>query len=248
MTTEERMEITKFTVSYVNGRVPVLIGTGSTSTRMSVLLSQHAEQCGADGVLVVNPYYWSLSEDNLSKHYGTIAESVNIPILLYNFPTLTGQDLSPDFVLKLVDHYENIVGIKETTDQAGHIREMILKVKNKHPHFSVFAGFDDHLLNTLALGGDGAIGSSFNFAPELGVGIFEAFKNNDLERAVRLHKQLAYLPLIYKLDTPFINVVKEAVKLRGVDIDTSVLPPVYRLEEEKIDQLKELLRQAQLLN
>lgn len=160
---------------------------------------------------------------------------------------MTGQDLSPDFVLKLTDHYENITGIKETTDKAGHIREMILKVKHKHPNFSVFAGFDDHLLNTLALGGDGAIRSSFNFAPELGVSIYEAFQSKNLEKAVQVHRQLAYLPLIYQLDTPFINVVKEAIKLRGIDINTAVLPPVYQLSKEKLEKLKELLQRSGLL-
>ncbi|MFC7392251.1 dihydrodipicolinate synthase family protein [Scopulibacillus cellulosilyticus] len=244
---EERKEIAAFAVNYVNGRLPVLIGTGSLGTREAVQLTKHAEDIGADGVLVVNPYYWPLSEENLLNHYISIADSVQLPILLYNFPELTGQDLSPDFVLKLVDRCSRIAGIKETIDQAGHIREMILKVKSKHPDFAVFSGYDDHLFNTLALGGDGAIPGTANFAPELATGIYQAFQDNDMEQAVQLHRRLAYLPLLFKLDSPFMNVIKEAAKLRGVDIGTHVLPPGKQLTRDKKGEIEKILKQALLL-
>ncbi|MFS0638503.1 4-hydroxy-tetrahydrodipicolinate synthase [Mesobacillus foraminis] len=244
MSAEQRKEIAQFAVDYVDRRVPVLIGTGSTSTKEVIELSRHAEQAGADGVVVVNPYYWSLSQEHLFEHYSEIARSVELPILLYNFPNLTGQDLSPDLVLRLADTHDNVVGIKETVDTAGHIREMILKVKKKHPRFSVLCGFDDHLLNTLALGGDGAISASANFAPQLTIGIYQAFKQGNYEKAVELHQRLAPLPLMYQLDSPFANVVKEAIKLTGLDISTSVLPPSRKLSEEKIQKLRELLKEA----
>ncbi|TCS79389.1 dihydrodipicolinate synthase family protein [Tepidibacillus fermentans] len=247
MSFEERKEVAAFATEYVKDRVPVLIGTGGTNTREIIALNQHAKEIGADGVVIINPYYWPLTEENLLAHYGEIAENTELPILLYNFPNLTGQDLTPEIVLKLVDKYPNIVGIKETVDMAGHIREMILKVKSKHPHFSVLAGFDDHLLNTLSLGGDGSISASGNFAPELTVGIYQAFQNRDYEKAIELHKRLAFLPLMYKLDSPFVNVVKEATKLRGLDISTHVLPPARPLSEEKKQELIAILKDASLL-
>ncbi|PLR81659.1 4-hydroxy-tetrahydrodipicolinate synthase [Bacillus canaveralius] len=247
MSVQERKRVAEFSVDYVNGRVPVLIGTGSTSTNEVIELSQHAEKAGADAVVMINPYYWSLSEDNLFLHYDQIAQSINLPILLYNFPNLTGQDLSPEFVLKLVDKNQNIVGIKETVDQAGHIREMILKVKENHSQFKVFCGFDDHLLNTLALGGDGAISASANFAPQLTIGIYRAFQEGNMQEALELHQRLAHLPLIYKLDSPFVNVVKEAMKLTGLNISTHVLPPARALSIEKKEQLAQLLKKAGLL-
>src|SRR5690625_189876 len=220
MSTEQRMEIAEYTTKYVAGRVPVLIGTGSSSTDEAVLLSQHAEKVGADGVVIINPYYWTLTEENLIEHYGDIAEAVNLPVFLYNFPTLTGQDLTPDFVLKLVERYDNIVGIKETIDSIAHIENMIATVKSKYPDFTVFAGFDNHLFNTLSLGGDGAICASVNFAPEIAVGVYKAFRENELETAMSLHQRIAALPRMYNLDSPFIGVVKEAMKLRGLDIPT----------------------------
>lgn len=247
MSFEERKQVASFATDYVKGRVPVLIGTGGTNTREKIALNRHAKEIGADGVVIINPYYWPLTEENLLAHYGEIAENTEIPILLYNFPDLTGQDLSPDIVLKLVDRYPNIVGIKETVDSAGHIREMILKVKNKHPHFSVMAGFDDHLLNTLALGGDGAISASGNFAPELSIGIYRAFQTGNYEKAIEIHKKLAFLPLMYKLDSPFVNVVKEAIKLRGLDVSTYVLPPARTLSAEKKRELVDILKKASVL-
>jgi len=244
---EERKAIAEFAVKYVDKRVPVLIGIGSTNTREALLLSQHAEQIGADGIVAINPYYWNLTEENLHTYFSDIAKSVKLPVLLYNFPTLTGQELTPDFVRELVLKHKNIVGIKETIDSIGHIREMIDKVKKVNPNFSVFCGFDDHLFNTLLLGGDGAISASANFAPQLSVGIYNAFLAGDLEKAVSFQKQLSILPQLYKIDSPFVNVVKEASKLCGMDITTEVLPPTKTLSAEKKQQVKEILQQAQLV-
>jgi len=247
MSTEQRMEVAAFTTEYVNKRVPVLIGTGSTSTREVVRLSQHAEKAGADGVVIINPYYWVLTEENLYAHFSEAANSVNLPILLYNYPTLSGQDLSPEFVLSLVENHPNIIGIKETVENISHIRDMISTVKEKYPKFAVFSGFDDHLFPTLCLGGDGAISASVNFAPQLAIGIYKAFQEKRVDDAVALHKRLSFLPLMYKLDSPFVNVVKEAMKLMGLDISTNVLPPAHSLSKEKIQELKKLLVQAELL-
>lgn len=247
MSTEQRMEVAKFTTEYVASRVPVLIGTGSTSTKETILLSKHAEEVGADGVVVINPYYWPLTEENLIAHYSDIAESVELPILLYNFPNLTGQDLSPEIVLQLVERNDNIVGIKETIDSVAHIHEMISTVKEKYPEFTVLAGFDNHLLNTLSLGGDGAICASINFAPELAVGVYEAFKEKDMDKAVTLQKKLAILPEMYQLDSPFIGVIKEAMRIKGLNISTNVLAPSKPLDNTKINELTSILKKAELL-
>ncbi|WP_085524406.1 dihydrodipicolinate synthase family protein [Tuberibacillus sp. Marseille-P3662] len=247
MSFEQRKEVAEFSVSYVNDRVPVLIGTGATSTREAILLSQHAQEIGAAGVVVVNPYYWHLSKKNLFDHYTEISRSIDIPILLYNFPDLTGQDLSPDLVLELVEENSNIVGIKETVDGVGHIREMILKVKKRYPDFRVLAGLDDHLLNTLQLGGDGGIPGSANFAPELTVGIYQAYQEKNFKIAEAFQRRLAILPLMYQLDSPLISAIKEAIHLRGLNISTQVLAPAKKLDKENKDRLKEILKSASLL-
>jgi 4-hydroxy-tetrahydrodipicolinate synthase len=248
MSIELRKEIAAFSIKHVAGRVPVLIGTGSVSTCEAIELSNHSKENGADAVVIINPFYLPVTEENLFNHFAKIAESVDIPILLYNFPGVTGQDLSPEFVLKLARKYSNIVGIKETIDLAGHIREVILTVKAERPDFVVLSGYDDHLLNTLSLGGDGAISASVNFAPELQIGIYKAFQEGDYGKAIELHKRLAHLPAIYKLDAPFVNVVKEAIRLRGaVEISSYSLSPATPLTNEKKERLRAILVDAGLL-
>src|SRR5699024_1369854 len=212
------------------------------STQESILLSQHAQSKGADGVLTVNPYYWSLPQKNLIEHYKNIADSIDIPILLYNFPNLTGQDLSAELVLELVKNNPNIIGIKETIDSIEHIRDMLTKVKEENPDFLVFVGTDDHLLNTLQMGGDGAIPATANFAPEITVGIYNLYKKRDFNKIEELQHKLMRLLEIYKLSTPLIGAVKEAIKVKGLNISTQVLPPAQDLSEESKSKVKEILK------
>ncbi|KAA8995230.1 dihydrodipicolinate synthase family protein [Affinibrenneria salicis] len=247
MSADERKQIAEFAVRHVNHRVPVLIGVGSTNSREAVQLSRHAAQIGADAVVAINPYYWQLTEKNLLGYYSDIAQSMALPVILYNFPALTGQDLHPALVKKLVGQHANIVGIKDTIDSVAHLREMIVTVKGEYPHFSVFCGYDDHLLNTLLLGGDGAISASANFAPQLSIEIYRAFIREDRASAAELHQTLLQLPLLYKIDSPFINVIKEACRLCGLNISTWSLPPSGPLNPQQKESIKEILNRAGLI-
>lgn len=242
----ERKTIAAFAIKHVAKRVPVLIGTGGTNARETIELSQHAQEAGADGIVVINPYYWKVSEQNLIRYYQQVSGSVTLPVLLYNFPVLTGQDLTPALVKTLADSCANIVGIKDTIDSVAHLRSMINTVKPAHPHFSVLCGFDDHLFNTLLLGGDGVISASGNFAPQLSVKLLQAFRDNDLAGAAEYHQTLLQIPQIYQLDTPFVNVIKEASVLCGLPVSTHVLPPAGPLDEARKSQLKALLQQLKL--
>ena len=123
---------------------------------------------------------------------------------------------------------------------------MIETVKSAHPHFSVLCGYDDHLFNTLLLGGDGAISASGNFAPQISVKLLQAFRDGNLAEAARYHQTLLQIPQLYQLDTPFVNVIKEAIVLCGRPISTHVLPPSSPLDEVKKRELKTLLQQLRL--
>ena len=243
---EERKAIAQFAIDHVNRRVPVLIGTGGTNARETIELSQHAQQAGADGIVVINPYYWKVSEHNLIHYFQQVADSMTLPVILYNFPALTGQDLSPTLVKTLADSRRNIVGIKDTIDSVAHLRSMILAVKSAHPHFTVLCGYDDHLFNTLLLGGDGAISASGNFAPQVSVKLHQAFRDGDLAQAAHFHQTLLQIPQMYQLDTPFVNVIKEAIVLCGRPVSTHVLPPARPLDDARKMQLKSLLQQLKL--
>jgi len=241
MSIQLRKKTAEFAVRHVDGRLPVLIGTGTTSTKETIALSEHAKEIGADGVVIINPYYWKLSEEHLFQHFTEIADNVDLPILLYNFPALTGQDLSPQFVLKLVKKCPNVVGIKETVDAVAHTREMIMTVKSEYPDFAVFSGYDDHFLNTLSLGGDGSIPGTANFAPELSIAIYQSFKKKDYAHAIESHYLLSQLLAIYQIDTPFVSVIKEALCLRGVVTSRSVIAPARSLNQTKLDQVQNIL-------
>jgi len=247
MSHEERLAVAEFVVRHTAGRVPVLIGTGSTNTREAVALSQHAQSIGASGVVAINPYYWKVTEENLFGYFSTIAKSVELPVLLYNFPALTGQDLHPAFVKRLVDVHPNIVGLKDTIDSVAHLRDMVDVVKGAHPDFSVFCGYDDHLLNTLLLGGDGAISASANFAPDVSIGIYRAVMQGDLATAAALHRTILKLPRIYKIDVPFVGVVKEAMKACGLEISSYSLPPAAPLNDEKTAVVSRVLTDAGII-
>ncbi|WP_058914037.1 dihydrodipicolinate synthase family protein [Entomohabitans teleogrylli] len=246
LSVDERQAVAQFVTGHVNKRVPVLIGTGGTSARETIVLSQHAQACAADGIVVINPYYWKVSEQNLVHYYQQVADSVTLPVILYNFPALTGQDLTPAIVKRLVESRKNIVGIKDTIDSIAHIRSMINTVKAEHPHFSVLCGFDDHLFNTLMMGGDGAISASVNFAPQLSVNLWRAFLEGDLSTAAKIHRKLVQVPQIYQLDTPFVNVIKEAMVLCGRKMSTWTMPPAGVLDDVRRQQLKALLKRLEL--
>lgn len=241
MNTSQRMAFTEEAVSVAAGRVPVLVGVGSPSTDEAVKLARHAEASGADGIVAINPYYWKVAARNLDDYYQQIARSVSLPVIIYNFPDLTGQDLTPEIVKRLALQNENIVGIKDTIDSVGHLRAMINTVKAVRPEFSVFCGYDDHLLNTLLLGGDGAITASANFAPELSVGIYNAWREGNLATAATLNKKLLQLPSIYALETPFVSLIKHAMQCVGLPVDTYCLPPILEASEEAKEKVHALL-------
>ncbi|MCX8618696.1 dihydrodipicolinate synthase family protein [Gilliamella sp. B2923] len=241
-----RFEVAEFAVKHIKQRIPVMIGISSPSTKETIEYGQHAAQIGADAVLVVNPYYALLNSEAIYHHYKTVAENINIPILLYNFPALTGQDIGIDVITRLAKDVPNIIGLKDTIDNISHTREVINQVHAFRPDFIIFSGFDEYMLDTLILGGHGGIPATFNFAPKVTKGIYKAFKQKDYETAFTLQRQLAKLMPIYAIETPFFAVIKQAIKLTGIDISTEVLAPVKKLPNNKQDLLVELLKSAQI--
>ncbi|WP_207260248.1 dihydrodipicolinate synthase family protein [Desulfovibrio sp. Huiquan2017] len=244
MTNATRKQVAEFCVKRVAGRKPVIIGTGACGTAEVIELSEHAAHIGADAVIVVNPYYASMSEERLYRHYRTIAESVSIPVLMYNFPALTGQDLSPALVTRIAKDCPNVIGIKDTVDCISHIRDLIFQAKGARPDFKVICGYDEYLFTTLALGGDGGIVGTSNFAPEITCGIYKAFQEKDMAAIAELLPRLSILSQLYSLDTPFSWLLKEAVRATGSDIPTGVAAPASEPDEDVKKRFREILKQA----
>ena len=238
---QQRKEIAAFCLHHVNGRVPVLIGIACSGTAETIELGCHAQEHGADGVLVVNPYYAKLSDDARFMHYKRIADALKTPVFLYNFPDLTGQDIGLDIITRLAKEVPNIVGIKDTIDNISHTREIINRVHTFRPDFIIFSGYDEYMLDTLLLGGHGGIPATFNFAPTITRSIYQAFLDNDLEKARYFQQQLAKLSPLYALEQPFFGVIKTAIKLSGLDISTAVVAPALPLSDEKTAVVKTIL-------
>ena len=247
LATPQRKEIAEFCVGRVAGRRPVIIGTASCATSEVIELNRHSGEIGADAVMVVNPYYSLLSDERIYTHYRQIAEASKLPVLLYNFPALTGQDLSVELVQRIAGDCPNIVGIKDTVDCMSHIRRLILEVKGMRPDFLVFCGFDEYMLDTLLLGGDGVIPATSNFAPAITCGIYHAFSTGDFTTIQTQLRRLAILSKIYSIDKPFTGLIKEALRLTGLNVSAHVVAPATMPDAALCGRLVEILEEAGVL-
>ncbi len=244
MTTEMRLEIAEFSIAHVAGRVPVLIGVSVPGTTESIALARHAEAHGADGIVAINPYYSALGEENLYRYFRDVAESVAVPLLIYNFPGVTGQDLSPELILRLARDCPSIIGLKDTVDTLSHIRRVIQTVKPVRPDFLIFSGFEEYMLGTLAMGGDGCVPASGNFAPQLTVSIYEAFRAGDYAKVFAGQEKLINILPLYTLESPFYGIIKQAMKMTGFSDATTVLPPSMDAAPASIAIIREALTAA----
>ncbi|MBQ6333371.1 MAG: 4-hydroxy-tetrahydrodipicolinate synthase [Clostridia bacterium] len=189
MMEDEREEVIRFVVERVSNRIPVIVGTGSNNTEDAIQKSRFAEAVGADGLLIVTPFYNKTTQEGLLAHYSSIAEQVRLPIIVYNVPSRTGLNIKPETVAKLVRSCENIVGIKEAS---GDISQ-ITKLAAICPECDIYSGNDDQVVPILSIGGKGVISTIANIHPEAMHMMCKAYFDGDVEEARRL--QLALLPL-----------------------------------------------------
>ncbi|MDD1714302.1 MAG: 4-hydroxy-tetrahydrodipicolinate synthase [Methanoregulaceae archaeon] len=232
---EEHELVIEKTIEVVNGRVPVIAGTGSNNTAEAVRFTKAAKDLGADGVLVISPYYNKPNRSGLVKHY-TILADIDIPVIMYNVPGRTGQNLSPELVTELARH-PNIVGIKEASGDIGQISRIIESTLDEE--FVVISGDDNLTFPILALGGSGVISVAANVEPGRMVAMFDAFCEGDFETALDLHYELSPLFRSMFIDTNPIP-VKKAVELRGM-AGGPVRLPLDELDGTKTEQLREVL-------
>ncbi|MCI7404468.1 4-hydroxy-tetrahydrodipicolinate synthase [Pyramidobacter sp.] len=196
LTPAERDEVISFALRAVDGRIPVIIGTGTNNTATTVDLSRHAEELGADGALVVTPFYNKPNQEGLYRHFRTVAESVRIPVILYNVPGRTGVNLAPETALRLAQ-IENIVGVKEASGNQYQCDSLIRSLRVVRPDFRVWSGNDDQAFHLVCGGGDGVISVLSNVLPAQTVAMIDAALGGDVAAARRLHLRL--LPLMKDL-------------------------------------------------
>lgn len=247
MTMKEKKEFISFAIKTVNKRVPVLIGTGGTVVKEVIELTKFSEEEGADAAVVVCPYYSKLDDESLYKYYGEIAESVELPIIIYNFPDRTSVNIDSKLVLRLAKDYKNIVGIKDTVDSMSHTRKLIETVKSELEDFAVFSGYDQYLIPNLLSGGDGVVGGLSNIAPELFINFYKAYKENDLKAIGSFQKKVNNLMNLLEVAQDFVPVIKTAVQLTGRNITSVIAGPTSTLSNEQVEEIKRILVKSNVI-
>lgn len=235
MSPEEHLSVIKYGCEVVKGRIPVVAGTGSNCTREAVYMSQKAEEVGADGVLLVTPYYNKATQNGLIAHFTTIAESIKIPALLYHIPGRTGVTMKPETIVSLCKNVPNIVGVKEASGNFSSIATMMNMADGC---IDVYSGNDDQIVPLLSMGGKGVISVLSNVAPKQTHDICQKFFDGDVKGSLQM--QLDAIPLVSALFSEVNPIpVKAAMNMMGKEVGPLRLPLT-----EMEDAHKEVLKQA----
>ena len=235
MTHEEHLSAIEFCIKQVSGRIPVVAGTGSNCTETAIYLSKEAERMGADGLLVVSPYYNKATQNGLYTHFKAIADSVKIPVILYNIQGRTGVNITPETIVRLWKDVDNIVGVKEAS---GNISQVAKILQLANGEIDVYSGNDDQIVPILSLGGKGVISVLSNVAPYETHRMCQLYFDGDVVESAK--EQLRAIPLC---DALFCEVnpipVKAALNMMGYEAGPLRLPLT-----EMEDAHKEVLRKA----
>ena len=233
LTHEEHLESIRFTAEKVAGRIPVVAGTGSNCTETAVYLSQEAEKYGVDGVLLVSPYYNKATQKGLIAHFTKIANSIKIPVVLYNIQSRTGVNMTPETIAYLAKNVENIVAVKEAS---GNISQIAKVAQLCGDSIDIYSGNDDQIVPILSLGGKGVISVLSNVAPKETHDIVAKFLDGDVAGSLEL--QLRAIPLVEKLFCEVNPIpVKAALNMLGWEVGPLRMP-LSEMEEEHQKELK----------
>ena len=237
----EHRRVVEIVVAAARGRLPVLAGTGSNSTREAIELTRYAKEAGADGALLISPYYNKPTQEGIVAHYAEIARETDFPLVVYNIPGRTASNMLPSTLARLAD-IEQVVGVKEASGDLAQISAVVTLCPGD---FSVLSGDDALTLPMLAVGGRGVISTSANVAPAEMVDLVRAFRAGDLDRALQTHQQL--LPLFDALfcETNPIP-VKAALGLLGL-VGDEIRLPLTRLTDANRERLQVVLKEIGLV-
>lgn len=243
LTHEEHLDVIRYCIQTVKGRIPVVAGTGSNCTETAIYLSKEAEAAGADGLLIVTPYYNKATQKGLYEHFKLVAEAVKIPILLYNIPGRTGGvNILPETVVRLCTEVENIVGVKDATGNISQVAKLMALADGR---VDLYSGNDDQILPLLSLGGIGVISVLSNIAPRQTHDLCAKFFEGDVEGSRQI--QLKAIELI---DALFCEVnpipVKKAMNLMGLKAGP-LRRPLTEMEEENAVRLEKAMKDFGIL-
>ena len=233
---EEPKKVVKAAIEFTNHRVPVIAGTGSNSTQTAIELSQEADKDGADAVLIVTPYYNKATQKGLIAHYTSVANSIKVPVIMYNVPSRTGCGLNPETIAHLVKNVDNIVGLKDATGDLSHAAKTMNLCDGK---LELYSGNDDQVVPLLSLGGLGVISVLSNIAPRQVHYMCELYFKGEAAKSTKM--QLDAIPLI---DALFCEVnpipVKEAMNMMGKEVGP-FRKPLVEMEPQNKERLRKEL-------
>ena len=242
LTHEEHLDTIKYCIEKVNGRIPVVAGTRSNCTETAVYLSTEAEKYGADGLLLVSPYYNKATQNGLYAHFKTIAESVKIPVILYNVPSRTGCNILPETVVRLCKDVDNILGVKEAS---GNISQIAHLAAISHGCVDIYSGNDDQIVPIMALGGVGVISVLSNVAPRQTHEICQKFLDGDVAGSRKM--QLEALDLCNALFCEVNPIpVKKALNLMGMEVGPLRMP-LTEMEDANAARLEKAMKEYGIL-
>lgn len=242
LTHEEHLDVIRFCVEKVAGRIPVIAGTGSNCTNTAIYLSKEAEKYGVDGVLLVTPYYNKATQKGLYQHFKAIADAIKVPVILYNVPGRTGCNMQPETIVKLCTEVENIVGVKEASGNISQAAKLMALADGK---VDLYSGNDDQIVPLLSLGGKGVISVLSNVAPKETHEICAKFLAGDVAGSCALQ-----LRAIELCDALFCEVnpipVKKALNLMGMEVG-SLRMPLSDMDEANVPKLEKAMRSFGIL-
>lgn len=238
LTPEEKRDIFMLTMDETNGRIPVYAGTNGITTRETVMLTQIAEECSVDAVSILTPMFMAPTQDQLIRHYQTIAENTSLPVILYSNPPKTSVSLAPATVAKLAE-VPNIIGIKDSSGDLTITAEYI-RMTQHIDNFSVLMGRDTLIYGALCYGAAGSIAACANVAPGLCVDIYEKFIAGDLKGSLKAQFTLAPLRIAFTIGT-FPAVIKESLILLGIEAGPCMEPAGPMTNDERARLRKVLI-------
>ena len=237
----QKKELIKVAIEHINKRIPLFVGTGSMNIEETIELSNYALNLGADGVMIIGPYYFPVNDRDLENFYSKLAININGDIYLYNFPKMTGHDINPKVLLNLLEKHQNIIGYKDTVSEMSHTRNLIQAIKDKYPNFIIYSGYDDNFVHNILSGGNGCIGALSNLYPQIFKQWVDTINNKDIVNIEKFQKLIDSVMEIYDVETPFIPVLKKALILNGIKIEEYCTEPFGVISEVQISKLKKIL-------
>ncbi|QQK77733.1 4-hydroxy-tetrahydrodipicolinate synthase [Salicibibacter cibarius] len=241
LTKEERFKVARVAVEHVNGQIPLVVGTAAETTKDAIEYTQQAETVGADAALLINSYYAHPKDPEIYEHFKAVAESVSLPVMIYNNPFTTGVNIGTETILQVANDVDNITHIKESSGDISKVRDITRQGKG---FIKTFCGSDDLALESFLVGATGWISVAGNIVPSLVTDLYNITAQNDLEEAWKLYDQILPLCNFIEGSGKYVQIVKRAMDLQGL-AGGPPRKPRLPLDETEEKELKELLNELQ---